>query len=51
MIFGLVLDAISAALIAVVASGTLALILTPIAALGAVVVPALQGIMVAAGPR
>lgn len=45
VIFGLVLDAFSAALIAVVASGTLALILTPIAALGAVVVPALQGIM------
>lgn len=45
VIFGLVLDAISAALIAVVASGTLALILTPVAALGAVVVPALQGIM------
>ncbi|GAA6201896.1 TCR/Tet family MFS transporter [Aquicoccus sp. SU-CL01552] len=45
VIFGLVLDALSAALIAVVASGTLVLILTPIAALGAVVVPALQGIM------
>jgi len=45
VIFGLILDALSAALIAVVTSGTLALILTPLAALGAVVVPALQGIM------
>ena len=45
VIFGLTLDAFSAALIAVVTSGTLMLILTPIAALGAVVVPALQGIM------
>lgn len=45
VICGLVLDLISFGLIAMVTDGRLALALTPIAALGAVVTPALQGIM------
>ena len=43
--FGMVFDAASCILLAIVTSGTLALALTPIAALGAVVTPAMQGIM------
>lgn len=45
VICGLILDFISFGLIAMVTDGRLALILTPVAALGAVVTPALQGIM------
>lgn len=45
VIYGLVFDVVAFAAIAIVTSGTLALILTPIAALGAIVTPALQGIM------
>lgn len=45
VICGLILDLISFGLIAMVTDGRLALALTPIAALGAVVTPALQGIM------
>ena len=43
--FGMVFDAASCILLAIVTSGSLALALTPIAALGAVVTPAMQGIM------
>ncbi|MCA0871813.1 TCR/Tet family MFS transporter [Seohaeicola saemankumensis] len=45
VIWGHVFDMITFGLLAFVTSGTLALILTPLAALGAVVSPALQGIM------
>lgn len=45
VICGLILDLISFGLIAMVTDGRLALALTPIAALGALVTPALQGIM------
>lgn len=45
VIWGQVCDILSFGLLAVVTSGTVALFLTPIAALGAVVSPALQGIM------
>lgn len=45
VICGLGLNLISFGLIALVTDGRLALILTPVAALGAVVMPALQGIM------
>jgi DHA1 family tetracycline resistance protein-like MFS transporter len=45
VIYGHVFDIVAFGLIAVVTSGTLALILTPLAALGAVITPALQGIM------
>jgi DHA1 family tetracycline resistance protein-like MFS transporter len=45
VIWGQIFDLGAFGLISVVTSGTLALILTPIAALGAVVSPALQGIM------
>ena len=42
---GLLFDIISCLLLAVVTNGALALILTPVAAIGAVVTPALQGTM------
>jgi len=45
VIYGLILDFVSFGLIAMVTDGRLALALTPIAALGAVVTPALQGVM------
>jgi DHA1 family tetracycline resistance protein-like MFS transporter len=45
VIWGHVFDVFAFGAIAVVSSGTLALILTPMAALGAVITPALQGIM------
>lgn len=45
VIYGLVFDVIACVALAVVTSGTGALILTPVAAIGAVVTPALQGIM------
>ena len=45
VIWGQVFDFVTFGLLAVITSGTLALILTPIAALGVVVTPALQGIM------
>ena len=45
VIYGQVFDFFAFGALAVVTSGTLALILTPLAALGAVVSPALQGIM------
>lgn len=45
VIYGLVFDAIAFGLLAIVTSGTLALILIPIAALAGVVTPALQGLM------
>lgn len=45
VVMGHVFDMITFGLLAIVTSGTLALILTPVAALGAVVSPALQGIM------
>ena len=45
VIYGHVFDLAAFAAIAFVASGTLLLILTPLAALGAVITPALQGIM------
>ena len=45
VIFGLILDLVSFGLIAMVTDGRLALALTPVAALGAMVTPALQGIM------
>lgn len=43
--YGLIFDAIAFGLLAIVTSGTLALILIPIAALAGVVTPALQGMM------
>ena len=43
--FGMVFDAASCILLAIVTNGALALLMTPIAALGAVVSPAMQGIM------
>ena len=45
VIYGLWLDVLAFALLAVVTSGTLALILIPIAALAGIATPALQGIM------
>ncbi len=45
VIYGQVFDFIGFSLLAFISSGTLALILTPITALGAVVTPALQAIM------
>ena len=45
VVFGKLFDAVAFALMGFVISGVAALILTPIAALGAVVSPALQGIM------
>ncbi len=45
VIYGQVLDFIAFGLLVVVSSGTVALFLAPLAALGAVVSPALQGIM------
>ena len=45
VIYGHLFDFFAFGALAVVTSGTLALILTPLAALGAVVTPALQGIM------
>lgn len=50
VILGLGFDFATFGLLAVVRNGTLALVLTPIAALGAVVSPALQGIMSKAVP-
>ncbi|MBS0125226.1 TCR/Tet family MFS transporter [Thetidibacter halocola] len=52
VIYGLVFDIFAFAAIAFVTSGTIALILTPLAALAAVITPALQGVMSATvGPR
>ncbi|MBE1283814.1 MAG: MFS transporter [Rhodobacteraceae bacterium] len=45
VIYGHIADAVAFAMLAFVTSGMFALILTPIAALGAVVSPALQGLM------
>ena len=45
VIYGLVFDVFAFGALAVVTSGTVALILTPLAALGAVITPALQGIL------
>jgi MFS transporter, DHA1 family, tetracycline resistance protein len=45
VVYGLVFDTFAFGLIAAVTHSTVALILTPIAALGAVITPALQGIM------
>ncbi|MBT8409316.1 MAG: TCR/Tet family MFS transporter, partial [Alphaproteobacteria bacterium] len=45
VVYGLVFDIFAFTAIAFVTSGTIALILTPLAALGAVITPALQGIM------
>ncbi|MDA7424954.1 TCR/Tet family MFS transporter [Thalassococcus lentus] len=45
VVYGLVFDVFAFGAIAFVTSGTIALILTPLAALGAVITPALQGIM------
>ncbi|MDJ0822256.1 MAG: TCR/Tet family MFS transporter [Paracoccaceae bacterium] len=45
VIYGLTFDIFAFGALAIVTSGTIALILTPLAALGAVVTPALQGIM------
>lgn len=45
VIYGLVFDIFAFGAIAFVTSGTIALILTPLAALGAVITPALQGLM------
>lgn len=45
VIYGHVFDIVAFGMIAFVTTGTLALILTPLAALGAVITPALQGIM------
>ncbi|MDU9002936.1 TCR/Tet family MFS transporter [Sedimentitalea todarodis] len=50
VIYGLVFDMFAFGLIAAVTHSTFALILTPIAALGAVITPALQGIMSQAVP-
>jgi len=45
VIYGLVFDIFAFGALAFVTSGTVALILTPLAALGAVITPALQGLM------
>lgn len=45
VIYGLIFDVVACLALAIVTSGTVALILTPMAALGAVVTPALQGVM------
>ena len=45
VLYGLIFNACVFVILAVIESGTLALLFTPISALGAVVVPALQGIM------
>jgi len=45
VIYGLIFDMVACLALAIVTSGTVALILTPMAALGAVVTPALQGVM------
>jgi len=45
VIYGLVFDVFAFGALAFVTSGSIALILTPLAALGAVITPALQGIM------
>lgn len=45
VIYGLVFDVFAFGALAFVTSGTLALIITPLAALGAVITPALQGIL------
>ncbi|MCC1494456.1 TCR/Tet family MFS transporter [Cognatishimia sp. F0-27] len=45
VLYGLIFDIVAFAAIAFVTSGALALILTPLAALGAVITPALQGMM------
>jgi DHA1 family tetracycline resistance protein-like MFS transporter len=45
VLYGLVFDVFAFAALAFVTSGPIALILTPLAALGAVITPALQGIM------
>ena len=45
VVYGLVFDVFAFGAIAAVTNGVLALILTPIAALGAVITPALQGLM------
>ncbi|MCK0149660.1 TCR/Tet family MFS transporter [Marivita sp. S6314] len=45
VIYGLAFDVVAFGALAFVTSGTLALIMTPLAALGAVITPALQGIM------
>lgn len=45
VIYGLVFDVFAFGALAFVTSGTVALVLTPMAALGAVITPALQGIM------
>ncbi|MCL4147788.1 UNVERIFIED_CONTAM: hypothetical protein GTU68_006236 [Idotea baltica] len=50
VVYGLVFDTFAFGLIAAVTHGTVALFLTPIAALGAVITPALQGIMSQAVP-
>lgn len=50
VVYGLVFDTFAFGLIAAVTHSTLALILTPVAALGAVITPALQGIMSQAVP-
>ncbi|MFZ5962871.1 TCR/Tet family MFS transporter [Thalassococcus sp. BH17M4-6] len=50
VIYGLVFDLFAFTALAFVTSGTLALILTPLAALGAVITPALQGILSQAVP-
>ncbi|MEO9780855.1 MAG: TCR/Tet family MFS transporter [Sedimentitalea sp.] len=50
VVYGLVFDTFALGLIAAVTHGTVALLLTPIAALGAVITPALQGIMSQAVP-
>ncbi|NNE78989.1 MAG: TCR/Tet family MFS transporter [Silicimonas sp.] len=45
LLYGLIFNVLAFAVMAFVTSGTLALMLTPLTALGAVVTPALQGIM------
>jgi|TARA_B110000908_G_scaffold114412_1_gene134126 DHA1 family tetracycline resistance protein-like MFS transporter len=45
VIYGLLFDVLAFGLLAIVTSGTIALILIPIAALAGVVTPALQGLM------
>ncbi|MDJ1007582.1 MAG: MFS transporter [Paracoccaceae bacterium] len=50
VVYGLVFNAMAFLALALVADGTLALILTPLTALGAVVTPALQGLMSQAAP-
>lgn len=52
VIYGLAFDLLAFTLVAFVTSGTIALILTPLAALGAVITPALQSLMSqAVGPQ